>query len=461
MNKTVLTSFLVLCLLSTLFLMGFQISVKGNSEFSVHNIDTGLDYVTIQGAINANETLDGHTILVDAGAYYENVVVNKTLSLIGENRNTTIIDGNLTGYVVWVKANKVTIKGFTIRRSGTYNGVSLGVFLDHSNSSKINANMIATNGDGILLVYACNNSINGNIIRDNGRGIRLHHYCNNNSLYENTIINNYDGIYIFGNSEGNRVIRNMIEGKGKQHPYRGIEISDYCRYNVINGNTITSNEEGIEVMFSSEHNVFNENTITENIKCIRLHVSNCNNIYHNNFINYTVHVSAYRSYNNNWDYGYPSGGNYWTDYTGLDEYSGVFQNDTGNDWIGDTPYVIDGNNQDNYPFTDLYVPERQEILVAYRNLLGRYNQILSDFNILNSTYHTLLSNFSELQGNYTSLQISYNSLQGLCDSLNSTYTNLMGELNNIRNLMYIFIATTIILIATTIYLAIRKPKIKP
>ena len=53
---------------------------------------------------------------------------------------------------------------------------------------------------------------------------------------------------------------------------------------------------------------------------------------------------------NIWDDDYPSGGNYWSDYTGVDEYSGPYQNETGSDGIGDTPYVIDENNQDNYPF---------------------------------------------------------------------------------------------------------------
>jgi hypothetical protein len=49
------------------------------------------------------------------------------------------------------------------------------------------------------------------------------------------------------------------------------------------------------------------------------------------------------------DNGYPSGGNYWSDYNGTDMYHGPYQNQTGSDGIGDTPYVIDANNTDNYP----------------------------------------------------------------------------------------------------------------
>jgi hypothetical protein len=50
-----------------------------------------------------------------------------------------------------------------------------------------------------------------------------------------------------------------------------------------------------------------------------------------------------------WDNGYRSGGNYWSDYNGTDSYKGQYQNETGSDGIGDTPYVIDANNTDNYP----------------------------------------------------------------------------------------------------------------
>jgi len=52
---------------------------------------------------------------------------------------------------------------------------------------------------------------------------------------------------------------------------------------------------------------------------------------------------------NTWDNGYPSGGNYWSDYTDVDNYSGSYQNETGSDGIWDHPHTIDANNQDRYP----------------------------------------------------------------------------------------------------------------
>jgi hypothetical protein len=56
------------------------------------------------------------------------------------------------------------------------------------------------------------------------------------------------------------------------------------------------------------------------------------------------------------DNGYPSGGNYWSSYNGTDVYSGPYQNETGSDGIGDTPYPIDANNTDRYPLIHAYVP---------------------------------------------------------------------------------------------------------
>jgi nitrous oxidase accessory protein NosD len=85
---------------------------------------------------------------------------------------------------------------------------------------------------------------------------------------------------------------------------------------------------------------------------IYLYHSNDNSIYHNNFINNTVHVCLEESYTNIWDDGYPSGGNYWSGYTDLDEKSGPNQDQPGSDGIWDHPYVIDEYNIDHYPFVN-------------------------------------------------------------------------------------------------------------
>jgi len=84
---------------------------------------------------------------------------------------------------------------------------------------------------------------------------------------------------------------------------------------------------------------------------IEVYSSSSNSIFHNNFINNAQQAFSSDDSVDVWDDGYPSGGNYWSDYTGTDVFSGSYQNETGSDGIGDTPYIINGQNLDHYPLT--------------------------------------------------------------------------------------------------------------
>lgn len=458
----------------------------------VHNVDTGLDYATIQEAINASETLDGHTILVDAGIYYEHVVVNKSLSLFGEDSSTTVIDGNYTGNIVTITASHVNITNFTIQNSG-----------------------------------GCLNS-----------GILICDLSTNNSISDNIITNNYAGIEFYLASNYNYVSGNLITNNDI-----GIEIC-YSTNNKIVGNNIIANSwSGIEIAKISNHTIIYGNKVIDNQVGIRLQDSSYNQIYHNSFINNTQ--QAWTDSVNFWDDSYPSGGNYWSNYVGTDQFSGPYQNAIGYDWIGDSPYIINQNNTDRYPLMHPFVPETEEMRISYRNLLLKFaelhfdlkalnstyyelldaqRQLISQFRSLNSTYSQLLDNYSQLlrgfdtlNASYTSLQNSYHDLQADLDALkmsygsldlrynnlqanfdslnssyndlrlsynqlNSSYTNLqslysqlnssftslqkdqktiINGLDTIRNLMYVFIAIMVIFTVATAYLAMRKPKIKP
>ncbi len=101
-------------------------------------------------------------------------------------------------------------------------------------------------------------------------------------------------------------------------------------------------------------------------------LTNCTNatIYHNNFIDNTLQAiddgSAVL-----WDNGYPSGGNYWSDYGGVDLMSGSLQDQAGSDGIGDTPYIIDGDSLDRYPYmAPLVIIEHKQDLIAGWNLIS-------------------------------------------------------------------------------------------
>jgi parallel beta-helix repeat protein len=99
--------------------------------------------------------------------------------------------------------------------------------------------------------------------------------------------------------------------------------------------------------------IIRNNSLWNSTYGIYLSESADNRIYHNNFINNTVQAYVTDNYNNTWDNGYPSGGNYWSNYNGTDEYKGPYQDIPGSDFIGDNWYIINANNTDHYP---LWIP---------------------------------------------------------------------------------------------------------
>jgi parallel beta-helix repeat protein len=242
------------CLLSTRLSL---VEVKASSSYPVHNVNTGLNYKTIQGAINDPKTLDGDIIFVESGTYYEHVVLNKSLSLFGENRSNTFIDGGGIGKVVTISANNTRIRGFNIRGAGfTPWGSDSGIYLRSSNNIVFN-NTITENGDwGIWLDSSSgNNTIAGNSITDNWRGCMLNYtWCN--SLVGNRMTNQSDCIYLWG-SFNNIIVSNIISENGL-----GIGF-DSSNSNNVTGNNITSNFYGITLL-SSFNNTLRSNVLDNN-----------------------------------------------------------------------------------------------------------------------------------------------------------------------------------------------------
>jgi parallel beta-helix repeat protein len=345
------------------------------------------DYATIQEAIN--NAADGDTVFVRNGTYYEDVVANKTVSLVGENVRSTVINGSGSGNVVMIGANNVNVSGFTIRNSGTY--PAAGVRLGTASHCNIAGNNITNNGNGVYLAYfssytvvsgnnitaniwgvsldySSHNTVSGNNITANRTYGVVMRDSSNNTVSGNNIINNWVGFCLAYSSNYTVVSGNNITA----NDLHGVLLYSSCNYNIVSGNSITNNGVGLYVWSSSSYNAVSGNNITDNsdgivleyscsnngvsgnnisantVRGIWLDSSSDNTIYHNNLINNTSQVSSSNS-TNVWDDGYPSGGNYWSNYAGVDLHSGSGQDETGSDGIGDTFQVIDGNNVDHYP----------------------------------------------------------------------------------------------------------------
>jgi parallel beta-helix repeat protein len=196
-----------------------------------------------------------------------------------------------------------------------------------------------------LLVGTSDSRIADNNIGDNYHGILLTFSSNNNTVIENNATRNLVYAIFVKRSDNNSIIRNNV---GDNYGVQGTATLGYGL--VIDG----------------MNNCAFENNFVGNYGGVRLGASFNNSrelnnsIYHNNFINNTIQVYQFyaSTFPNFWDDGYPSGGNYWSDYNGTDFYRGSSQNESGFDGIGDFPYVVDQNNTDRYPlmtpWTEIY-----------------------------------------------------------------------------------------------------------
>ena len=158
-----------------------------------------------------------------------------------------------------------------------------------------------------------------------------------------TVISEYSGAGIEVISSNN-----TLSGNNASSNFIGIALYNSSN-NTLSGNIALNNGGGILLELSTNNTLF-DNDANLNGVGISLSYSNNNKIYHNNILNNERQAQDINN-TNLWDNGYPSGGNNWGDYTGVDVKSGSSQNIAGSDGIGDTPYYIGGGVgvPDRYP----------------------------------------------------------------------------------------------------------------
>lgn len=339
----------------------YGIFIVGSSNITVCNNtvlnsgDRGIYLRFSSGNVVCNNTVSGH---VEWGIYIyrstNNIVCNNTI-LNNDQRGIYVNEASNNAFIGNTISNNgygisICYSGGSILRNNNFTGnrynfdvvaAALGQYVqDIDSSNTVNGKpiyywvnqhnkQVPADAGYVAVINSENITVKNLNLAKNKHGV-LFAYTTNS-----TIVN--------VNASYNSIGINIVEEDNLLAPPK----SDN---NVIDSNILANNSyEGIEFTYSSG-NTFTGNTVINNSYGVSS-VSCNNTLYHNNFIN-NVNLdyrNASLSIINVWDNGYPSGGNYWDKYNGTDFYSGPYQNETGSDGIGDTPYVIDENNIDDYP----------------------------------------------------------------------------------------------------------------
>ena len=328
-------------------------------------IPTDAGYVAVVNSTNItirdlNLTKNGQGILFvyANNSNVENVNVSKNLvgMDIGFSRGNTFFDNAISNNNIGIWAGYSDSNSFKhISITGPEVGLfTFGIFLADSNDNFIIENTVEQVFFGLGLTASNCNTISNNTLNNNKRSIHLE-YSSSNTISYNVISNNgFEGIRL-QDSDCNTINNNTITNNDiGVNPVRS-------RGNTIGNNIVTGNRHGI-LMAESGNNTISNNIVAGNEIGIEMVLSNDTNIYHNSFIN-KKQVITNRSVNI-WDNDYPNGGNYWSDYTGADEFSGPNQDEPSSDGIGDTPYDIDENNRDKYPLMNPFLLYEHDLAVA-------------------------------------------------------------------------------------------------
>jgi len=257
--------------------------VNNNGMVSAADLSTMLPYYGFVYCPNYNSIQDGidsvveqGTVYVCNGVYYENIFIDKSIDLIGMDKNYTVIDGKKHDDVINLSSDGIVLKDFTIINSSKQ-WYKAGVTI-HSNYDIVKNNNIADNENGISIYpnYS-NNSIENNLVNQNSIGINLTGSYST-LVYDNNISNNSQGIFIW-RAEKNIVNQNQIFASD----WVNIHIYGNSQKNTIINNIISNSQEfGIRIRYS-ENNTIIDNKILGNVFGMNLSRSQNNNITSNIF----------------------------------------------------------------------------------------------------------------------------------------------------------------------------------
>ena len=335
----------------------------------VNAVDPNANYTTIQAAINAANNTNG--IYVAQGIYNENVVINKpAMTIIGDYDNSTIVDGHAIDNAIHVTAPYARVINL--------HAVNSGAEADHNSGIKVSSincdlrdNTVRNNVNGISIE---NSSLSvseptrifENNVYSNTFGIFIGNASNYTRVFENKIHNNTCGISLdntnYTSISINLVVNNTV----------GLQLASAAFSEIAENNLVSNNQGAVLEGLLSHNNTLRSNEILANQIGIKLHLAINNSVIDNNIANnaeFGVQIldadyngiqgndfigNGVQAYSNattsRFDNGYPAGGNYWSDYGGVDVFTGAYQNVTGSDGIGDAPYSFQRDSSDYFPF---------------------------------------------------------------------------------------------------------------
>lgn len=414
--------------------IGISIRYSDNNSVTGNNISGVMPAIELGGSTNialAANTMSGGGVYISGWILEQWNTHSVDSSNVVNGRSVRYLK-NVANGVAPADAGQVILANCTNMTIANQNvsEVGIGIELGFSSHNLIVNNTAWSHGSLVSLYKSNNNTIRGNFVTNGSRGAFLE-YSDDNTMVGNTFIGTWHAfeiteshrVLIDGNSvsgsrssavmlsdsigpivSGNNISDNTagvfiqrsdfshVEGNtALRNGDRGIYLIG-CDNSLVTGNNASSNDgHGVMIWYSDfvtlQYNTMSSNTghgvylngtaglqVRKNIVSLNgdtgiyVRSSSSSDIYWNHILNNSR--QAYDLDWNRWNLQYPSGGNFWSDYSGVDNFSGWNQDEPGSDGLGDTPYMIDINSQDRYPLmtpaSDMSPPEIDFVLLNGR-----------------------------------------------------------------------------------------------
>jgi len=223
------------------------------------------NYTKIQDAIDNASNGDTVFVYEDSSPYNEDVIIDKGIKLVGEDKNTTLINGSKFGVVVIITSDNVLISGFMIH--GHY---ADGLIIN-SNNNIVSNNFFSNCYRSIDLNHSTSgNKIFQNIINDSVVGIKLRE-SSSNKIYNNLFSNNLDGMLVWYESVNNQIVNNTFESSRDL----GIRLSTTSA--TLSGNIFSNNSAGIVLSYCSDNIIKNNCFINDGLSIWESYRNNVEN----------------------------------------------------------------------------------------------------------------------------------------------------------------------------------------